>query len=272
MYEAQSIQRFLLFLEGEGFALPKGYKAASNAWVSEVLIGLGGGSRKHSAGSWDGRSLWNQMSLNIGSTANPEGLVIADRGMNLRKGNFFGGKTPRTSKKSMRDVKIDHRSAAGVFYYMRNSEVWKIFISSSQGIEVVLHEFDESYKWGSEKDEPGRPIRIAGQPKAGLRDLYCYWIDMELANIETTASTWRAAAKTNFESRFGSSGGAQARNWLRRFSAHGSLGVGGQVEVRESSERTRRGESESAGHLGAEQLYGSMEDRPRLWGCWSVLG
>lgn len=69
--------------------MPAGYTAGSFDWVSEVLIGLGGGSRKYSDPSWNGRTLWDQMARNIGSTQKPGGLVLADKGMNGKKGVFF---------------------------------------------------------------------------------------------------------------------------------------------------------------------------------------
>lgn len=226
IYEAQSLKEFMLFLQGSTYSLPTGYKAASNKWVSEVLIGLGGGSREHSASNWNGRNLWQQMSLNIGSSSNLGALVIADKGMNGKKEKFFGGSKPGTTpvNKDLDKTKLLHRSTASVFYYMRNTEIWNIFKTSSQGIEAALHEFDESYKWGSQKDEPERPKRGTGQPSAGLRDLYCYWIDMELGNIETLAGIWHTGAKAEFEAEFKNSGSSPATVWLQTFSTGRSLG------------------------------------------------
>lgn len=216
----------MLFLQGSSGNLPKGYKAASNEWVSEVLIGLGGGTRKHSASSWNGRNLWEQMSLNIGSTQNLEGLVIADKGMNGRKEVFFKGHMPsgKNINGNIKNTKLMHRSTAGVFHYMRNSDIWSIFKTASQGMETAMHEFDASYDWGSEKGEPELPDRSNGQPEAGLRDLYCYWIDMELGNIETQVHIWQTQAQTNFEAEFKSSGGNDATTWLKYFSSGRPIG------------------------------------------------
>lgn len=221
----------MLFLQGSSGDLPAGYEAASNEWVSEVLIGLGGGGRKHSASSWNGNDLWEQMLLNIGTYKNPEGLVIADYGMNGRKEVFFAGENPtgdnskdKKGNSVYKDTKLRHRSTAGVFYYMRHPDIWNIFRTASQGMETAMHEFDMSYKWGSEKGEPKLPRRSEDQPKAGLRDLYCYWIDMELSNIETKAGIWHTQAKTNFEAEFRSSGGNDATAWLETFSSDHPMG------------------------------------------------
>lgn len=205
--------------------MPTGYSAASNAWVSEVRMGLGSGSRKHSAGSWNGRTMWEEMSVNIGSTKNPEGLVIADKGVNGKKQKFFEGSKPTAANdRNMKKTKLKHRSTAGVFSYMRNDDIWDIFTEASQGMVRVMHEFDESYKWGSENGEPKPPSRSGKQPTAGLRDLYCYWIDMELAKIEGTAGLWQTEAKAKFEAKYKARGSRDATNWLKMFSPGRPMG------------------------------------------------
>jgi chitinase len=226
VYEAQSLKLFMLFLQGSRAPLPAGYKAASNTWVSEVLLGLGGGSRKHSASSWNGRTLWEQMSLSIGSTKKLGGLVIADRGMNGKKQKFFEGVTPTSASDNiMKDTMLVHRSTVGVFWYMKLDDIWQIFKETSQEIEEALHEFDQSYSWGSANDGPTRPNRGNGQPTAGLRDLYCYWIEMELGSIETKAAIWHTEARSNFEAAYKSTGGNEATSWLKMFSSGRPLGA-----------------------------------------------
>lgn len=47
---------------------------------------------------------------------------------------------------------------------------------------------------------------------AGLRDLYCDWIDGALANIEATAAAWLTAATANYKSQYGT--GRDGLKWL----------------------------------------------------------
>ncbi|KAM6534968.1 hypothetical protein FALCPG4_004583 [Fusarium falciforme] len=54
--------------------------------------------------------------------------------------------------------------------------------------------------------------RVQGQPMPGLRDLYCYWLDVTLADMEATAVAWLTAATANFKADFGDS--ADGKKWL----------------------------------------------------------
>ena len=80
--------------------------------------------------------------------------------------------------------------------------IWDKFAGPSNGIEEVLWTFDREYPWGHTVGEPTLP-QNAQDP--GLRDLYCFWIDGYLANIEKAASVFADSAKTWFETSHGGS-------------------------------------------------------------------
>lgn len=86
--------------------------------------------------------------------------------------------------------------------------MWAIFVDASQGIEKALADFDSTYKWKSEPDELGRKGGTGG-----LRELYCYWIDIYLKDIETRAETWRAQARASYLAEYGN------KAWIRQFDA-----------------------------------------------------
>lgn len=99
---------------------------------------------------------------------------------------------------------------------MRHPDIWAKFVTSSQFMERKCYEFDVAYTWGANNQyspgEPRLPVRANGQPTAGLGDLYCYWIDMHLSNIEAKAKTWFLSARQSFDADFGS--GTQGKKWL----------------------------------------------------------
>ena len=101
---------------------------------------------------------------------------------------------------------------------MKRPEIWRKFIDTSHHIENVLQQFDEAYPWGQSgvysDGEPGLPDRIAGQPEAGLRDLYCYFIDQTLARIEVKGRNWLALTTNNYNAKF--SGTPAHHDWTTR--------------------------------------------------------
>lgn len=107
---------------------------------------------------------------------------------------------------------------AGVFYYMRLPEIWSKFTETSQYMEELLDDFDILYPWdGNTAMNVGqleRPDRDPNDnlPLAGLRDLYCFWIDSTLAGIEQKAAAWLPAATANFKAQFGSD--IDGKKWL----------------------------------------------------------
>ena len=94
---------------------------------------------------------------------------------------------------------------------MKIPAVWAIFVDASKGIEQALSDFDSEYDYNSEPDALGIPNRTKGT--RGLRELYCYWIDTYLKDIETNVETWRAQARANYQTKYGNTG------WLRQFDA-----------------------------------------------------
>ncbi|KAL4967833.1 uncharacterized protein BDV14DRAFT_197473 [Aspergillus stella-maris] len=124
------------------------YRTASRDWVSEVLIGLAPNTRAPfvpALASWDDvNDLWERLFLKVGSDKKLDGLVIAEREMNLKKANFLGRARVAASNNADEELTRNrHRNTAGVFWYMRDPTVWAIFIDASQGIEVALQEFDD---------------------------------------------------------------------------------------------------------------------------------
>lgn len=73
-------------------------------------------------------------------------------------------------------------------------------------METVLQQFDDSYSWGGNNPvnsgQPGLPGRMNGQPKAGLRDLYCYWIDRYLQGIENLGEQWLTTSRANYAAEY----------------------------------------------------------------------
>lgn len=73
---------------------------------------------------------------------------------------------------------------------------------TSNWIDLVLYEFDRTYRWGAD------PARVAlGEPKRigananlppSLRSLYAYWIDDHLKEVEKKAAKWHDEIKKNY--------------------------------------------------------------------------
>lgn len=102
---------------------------------------------------------------------------------------------------------------AGVFSYMRHPDIWPKFVSSSQYVEQACRQFDTSYTWGSRAGELGRPTRAAGRPNAGLRDLYVFWIDYVLGDIEARAASWYQATVPAYTASYGADN--DGVSWLK---------------------------------------------------------
>ncbi|KPM42249.1 hypothetical protein AK830_g4355 [Neonectria ditissima] len=210
-----SLKRYFEWLrDGD---LPVGYRNPDPAWLEDVLLGLGTGTRLYTSSSWNQIDMWNQMAIGIGNHDQPGRLALADEKMNVRKGKLFGGGDPGANNlKGNAATRRSHRDVAGVFYYMRRAEIWPKFVSTSQYIEDILDDFDMEHPWTETKamnvGQPGIPNRAKGEPAAGLRDLYCFWIDYELGRIEQKAASWLTTATTNFKAEFGSS--FDGKKWL----------------------------------------------------------
>lgn len=96
---------------------------------------------------------------------------------------------------------------------MRHADIWPKFVDSSQYMERACRQFDQSYTWGSSNGEIDRPNRANGQPEAGLRDLYVYWIDNVLNDIEARADVWYQATVSSYKASYGSDNDGVA--WLK---------------------------------------------------------
>ncbi|KAH7322711.1 glycosyl hydrolases family 18-domain-containing protein [Stachybotrys elegans] len=197
VYEAQLLLRFINWLWKT--PLPAGYTNPTRDWISEVVIGCprlnGQPNRIFQHSSWGSDDdTWDRLASGLGSSQNPGRLVLADGWMNKRKEVLFAGHTPSANN-----------VLAGVFYYMSHPDIWPKFTATSQHMENVWKQFDDEYDWGGPDSagEPGLPTRTTGQPRAGLRDLYCYWIESELRNIEARADTWVDTATRNYRKDFG---------------------------------------------------------------------
>ncbi|KAL3455615.1 hypothetical protein BJX64DRAFT_294876 [Aspergillus heterothallicus] len=127
--------------------------------------------------------------------------------MNGKKGVFFGGNAPKDeipTGSRLNDAMVNHKKTAGVFSYMKISTVWDKFKTSSKRLEKHLATFDASY-WSQQTIPAGALVRPNRQG-AGLRELYCYWIDMELVDIEARAAEWHRTAIANTQAEFGKRG------------------------------------------------------------------
>lgn len=134
---------------------------------------------------------------------------------------------------------------------MQIREVWGDFRKSSQWIERTLAQFDQTYPWEGKNlinnGEPTRPQRKDGQPTAGLRDLYCFWIDTYLDDIEKLAATWVHEATKNYKNSFGST--RDGEDWRKEV-----LGSGGLIS------------EESMKFLhSAKQHPEQVSQKPRIW-------
>ena len=133
---------------------------------------------------------------------------------------------------------------------MARDEIWKIFRKTSQDVEQVLQEFDEEYPWEQNSvysdGELGLPNRIAGQPTAGLRDLYCYFIDKVLKDIEIEAKNWLTASTNNYNAEY--SGTPAHYAWTRSV-----LRAGGYIS--EKALKFRK----AMGHRAPSSI------NPRIW-------
>jgi hypothetical protein len=71
----------------------------------------------------------------------------------------------------------DLHEVVGVFNYLGVAGVWQKFYDPSRGIEEALGFFDQNF-----------PNQAAINFK--LRDAYCFWIDAQLAAIESQYGLW----------------------------------------------------------------------------------
>ncbi|KAL2807888.1 glycosyl hydrolases family 18-domain-containing protein [Aspergillus granulosus] len=217
VYELQTVHLFFQFLQNDS-KLPQGYKAASNAWVSERLLGLDRSTNGRAAfvptnAGWKKKTLWEEVFSYLGSVDKKEGLVIAEERINPAKNTFFGSKNPpevQHGKRGLYQKQPPQR---------KNRDIWSIFVDASKHIEATLKEFDEAYWWATgatpDSDALQLPKRDDGEPKPGLRGLYCYWIDTYLGTIEQVGRKWRDKAEIDYRRKY--QGTKEGTPWLKQF-------------------------------------------------------
>ncbi|KEY64330.1 hypothetical protein S7711_09875 [Stachybotrys chartarum IBT 7711] len=217
VYEAQLLVNFFVWLRDGN--MPVGYDNPDAEWIEDVLLGVGTGNRVFVASPWSQNNMWNELALGLGSDQEQGRLALAHGGMNGRKGILFRGQTVSAAIEGSNVLtRRAHRNYAGVFYYMRRTDIWSKFVDTSQYMENIFDDFDGEYPWGTSnainQGQPTRPARPGGNnlPPAGLRDLYCYWIDMTLAGIEQKAAAWLPTATANFRASYGSDD--DGKKWL----------------------------------------------------------
>lgn len=81
--------------------------------------------------------------------------------------------------------------------------VWNKFMRTSNWIDMVLHEFDQTYQWGQDQRlvAMGEPLRRtpSSNTAPSLRSMYAHWIDDHLTKAEEKASDWSTAANKNYK-------------------------------------------------------------------------
>lgn len=82
----------------------------------------------------------------------------------------------------------------------------------SNWVDLVLHEFDQSYPWGRHQDEP----QTQGGGGQSLRAWYAYFIDDYLGGIEDRAQRWAVAAQAAFRRDYSSHNDAASMQWLTK--------------------------------------------------------
>ena len=224
IYEIQLARDFMQFLKGtgpaNGYSMPNGYKAGSDDWVTNELMGF----RLLAFKDGNGRYLWQAMTFCFGGSGTDQQarLALLDASINGKKGVFFGLDNPKPiipSSGQNPDQNRAHKlflNTGGVFTYMADPAIWSAFTATSKCIEKVLYDFDQAYSWDivGEIDRPpdgtfqNKPFRY------GLRSLYCGWIDAQLAKIESNARTWQSNAKTAYTNAFPPATNALAMSFL----------------------------------------------------------
>ncbi|KAL9118258.1 MAG: hypothetical protein Q9187_005199 [Circinaria calcarea] len=223
IFEAQTVLQFLDFLRGNiqysqiNIPIPNGYTAADSDWVSRVLIDLFAGGF-HPVNN---QNLFHVITDALGSVDKPGRMALVYKGVNRKKADFFAFDTPEYyDTKGIRNTKILQRDTAGVFQYLTQPNIQTKWQETSKAIENVLITFDSTYAW-NDLGQLQRPAR----PNAGLRDLYCYWIDTYLRRIENNAAAWATNAKNTLENTAQGTG-QEGKNWIATALTSGAVTPG----------------------------------------------
>ena len=90
VYEAQLLAKFFTWLR-DGSKRPDGYSAASDEWVSGVLLGIPAPNYPPPFDAGKGRELFFHVSRCLGGRGNEGDLALLTNAINKRKGQFFRG-------------------------------------------------------------------------------------------------------------------------------------------------------------------------------------
>lgn len=111
MYEAGSLTGFFTWLISG--AMPVGYAPATNAWVSETIVGLDLNIygpynlvRPETGTNRGSTHVFDLLILGLGSNINRQELTLAYGTMNNYKGKWLQGSTPATTSVDDRTTKI----------------------------------------------------------------------------------------------------------------------------------------------------------------------
>jgi chitinase len=145
-------------------------------------------------------------------------MALLARGVNNAKGTWFGLGMPSAypERAKLRKTKIHNRDVAGVFQYMKDDTIFNKWQATAHDIETALQDFDNAYGWnGAEPGELGRPNR----PNAGLRDLWCYFIDRYMATIEANIPAWTSSVQNTLQNDRDFQG-TEGKNFVTNFFTH----------------------------------------------------
>jgi chitinase len=142
---------------------------------------------------------------------------------------------------------------AGVFQYMKNPLIWPKFTEASTPIEQTLIVFDQTYPWNEPRNMPDRPNRASGESQAGLRDLYCFWIDLYLSQIDDAAAAWVDLAKSEYVRLYGQS--TTGKKWLTSFFGPNGVATKGEMQLPKTPQVAPK-----AGKVTRNSKYGAWDD------------
>ncbi|KAK8186919.1 uncharacterized protein BKA78DRAFT_298015 [Phyllosticta capitalensis] len=225
--EKQTVLNFFKWLYGE-YAIvpwPEVYSHPSRDWIIGVL--MGNEYLTLPPFIWDGSSLWQHVGLQLGSYGNPGHMALVSGGINRMKGSMFKSDVtaslpkPLNAAQGLRidEIKKWQRDVSGVYQHLKHPVVWKVFTDTTKGIEDAFQQFDERYSWDDDESAMlGRPEREDDQPLAGLRDLWCWYIDARLFQFDFAGMTWSISAKADLEAATLTPEDEEERTrWLTRF-------------------------------------------------------
>ncbi|KAK8229398.1 hypothetical protein HDK90DRAFT_536250 [Phyllosticta capitalensis] len=224
--EAQTVVYFFRWLYGDWKVLgwPIGYKNPTKDWILGLLMGNQDDDLSLPPFIFDGRVLWQHLGREMGGYRYPSRMALVWGKINRVKGVLFGDRNAATfpsptsgSSLQLGEIKMWQRTFAGTFQYLNHGTIWRVFTETTKSFEDVFANFDNQYGWADE-GMLGRPEREEGQPTPGLRDLWCYFIDALLDDVEWQASTWAANAELDLgEFEVEEEQIAEKEEWLRQF-------------------------------------------------------